>query len=203
MSTLLLHLNAEALPETISWDRPLSDDEFEALCLENDNVQLERTNEGEVIMTPQTGDDTGRANAEIIKQLGIWWDTHERGGVYESSTGFFLPDGSNLSPDAAYVQPENLGPREGRGLKMAHHCPDFVIELLSSSDRLRKAQAKMGNWIANGAALGWLIDPYQRQVTVYAPNQSPRTVSAESIEGSGPVEGFTLNLAKVWRFYET
>jgi Uma2 family endonuclease len=202
MSTLL-HLNPEALPETISWKRPLSDDEFEAFCLENDSVQLERTKEGEIIMTPLTGDDTGSANAEVNWQLGNWWHTHERGRVYDSSTGFFLPDGSNLSPDAAYVLPENLGPREGRGRKMAHHCPDFVIELLSSSDRLPKAQAKMNDWIANGAALGWLIDPYQRQVTVYAVNQTPRTVSEESIEGHGPIEGFTLNLAKVWRFYET
>jgi Uma2 family endonuclease len=202
MSTLL-HLNPEALPETISWDRPLSDDEFEALCLENDSVQLERTKDGEIVVTPLTGDDTGSANAEIARQLGNWWHTHERGRVYDSSTGFFLPDGSNLSPDAAYVRPENLGPREGRGRKMAHHCPDFVIELLSSSDRLGKAQAKMNDWIANGAALAWLIDPYQRQVTVYEPNRALRTVSAESIQGGGPVEGFTLNLAKVWRFYES
>jgi Uma2 family endonuclease len=86
---------------------------------------------------------------------------------------------------------------------MAHHCPDFVIGLLSSSDRLPKAQAKMNDWIANGAALAWLIDPYQRQVTVYAPGQTPRIITAESIEGTGPIEGFTLNLAKVWRFYET
>jgi hypothetical protein len=42
---------------------------------------------------------------------------------------------------------------------MARHCPDFVIELLSSSDRLPKAQAKMKDWIANGAKLVWLIDP--------------------------------------------
>lgn len=169
----------------------------------NDLLHLERTKEGEIIVTPQTGDDTGSANAEISKQLGIWWDTHERGRVYDSSTGFFLPDSSNLSPDAAYVLPEKLGPRSGRGAKMAHHCPDFVIELLSSSDPLRKAEAKMNDWIANGTALAWLIDPYQRQVTVYAPGQPPHIVSGASLEGSGPVEGFTLNLDKVWRFYET
>ncbi|AXC13741.1 hypothetical protein ACPOL_4469 [Acidisarcina polymorpha] len=199
----LLYLDPAALPETISWDPPLSDDEFEALAVANEFLQLERTKEGEVIVTPQTGDDTGRANAEIIKQLGIWWDTHERGAVYDSSTGFFLPDGSNLSPDAAYVLPEKLGPRSGRGAKMARHCPDFVIELLSSSDRLSKAYTKMDNWIANGAGLAWLIDPYQRQVTVYAPEQAAQIVSGELISGSGPVEGFILNLAKVWRFYET
>jgi Uma2 family endonuclease len=200
---IVLHIETVPLPERLLWDPPLTDEEFEAFALSNDFLQLERTKDGEILVSPGTGDDTGSANAEINKQLGIWWDTHERGRVYDSSTSFFLPDGSNYSPDAAYVLPEKLGPRSGRGAKMARHCPDFVIELLSSSDRLRKAQAKMDDWIANGAALAWLVDPYQRQVTVYAPGQAPRVVSAEWVEGSGPVEGFTLNLAKVWRFYET
>src|SRR5580692_5905866 len=98
MNALLL--NPEAPPETISWNPPLTDDEFEALALANDFFLLERTKEGEILVTPATGDDTGRANAEICWQLGNWWHTHERGAVYDSSTGFFLPDGSNMSPDA-------------------------------------------------------------------------------------------------------
>ena len=199
----LLQLEVNSLPERLSWDRPLSDEEFEAIALANEFVQLERTREGEITVTPQTGDDTGRANAEIIRQLGNWWHTHEQGAVYDSSTGFFLPDGSNLTPDAAYVLPETLGPRAGRGSKMAHHCPDFVIELLSSSDRRSKAEAKMQSWIANGAKLAWLVDPYARQVTIYTPGQSPEVVSSQSVKGTGPVEGFILDLAKVWRFYET
>jgi Uma2 family endonuclease len=199
----VLHLDIENLPESISWDPPLSDDQFQALAFDNDLLRLERHKDGRVLIHPPSGDDKGAANAEITKQLANWNHYSEEGRVYASGTGFFLPDSSNYSPDAAYVLPEKLGPRSGRGPKMAHHCPDFVIELLSSSDRLRKAQAKMNNWIANGAALAWLIDPYQRQVTVYAPGQPPQTVTAASITGTGPVEGLTLNLAKVWRFYET
>jgi len=199
----LLHLDAEALPKSITWERPLSDNEFEDLCFANDLIRLERTKEGEVIMHAPAGDDTGSANAEILWQLRSWWNTHEQGRVYDSSTGFFLPDGSNLSPDVAYVLPESLGPRENRGRKMAHHCPDFVIELLSDSDRLSKAQAKMQDWIANGVKLAWLIDPYKRQVTEYRPGSPLRNHSGSSVEGSGPVEGFTLDLSKVWRFYES
>ncbi len=201
MNALLL--NPETLPERISWNPPLTDDEFESLAMANDFFLLERTKEGEILVTPATGDDTGRANAEITRQLGNWWHNHERGAVYDSSTGFFLPDSSNMSPDAAYVLPENLGPREGRGRRMAHHCPDFVIELLSGSDRLVKAQAKMQDWIANGAQLGWLVDPYRQQVMVYAPGKSAEVVTGNSVAGSGPVEGFVLNLANIWRFYET
>ena len=199
----LVQLEVISLPDRLLWDTPLTDEQFEAFAIANEFLHVERTKEGEIVVTPATGDDTGSANAEINKQLGIWWDTHERGRVYDSSTGFFLPDGSNLSPDAAYVLPENLGPRETRGKKMAHRCPDFIIELLSSSDRLAKAQAKMENWIANGAALAWLVDPYRRQVIVYPHEQAQVVVTAEMVAGSGPVEGFVLNLAKVWRFYET
>ena len=100
-----LYLNAEALPESLVWNRPVSDDEFEALCFANDFFCLERTSTGEILMHAPASDDTGSANAEIVRQLGNWWATHERGRVYDSSTGFFLPDGSNFSPDAAYVLP--------------------------------------------------------------------------------------------------
>ena len=139
----LLHLDVEALPEAIVWNPPLSDDEFEALCFENDSVKLERTKEGRILMHAPASDDTSSANSEIIRQLGNWWDGHERGRVYDSNGGFFLPDTSMLSPDAAYMLPESLGPRSKRGSKMARRCPDFVIELLSPSDSLRKTQAKM------------------------------------------------------------
>ena len=199
----LLHLDPEALPQTLVWNPPLSDDDLETLCFANDWFQLERTKDGEILMHAPAGDDTGSANSEINKQLAIWWDSHERGRVYDSSTGFFLADGSMYSPDASYVLPEHLGPREKRGCRMARHCPDFVIELLSASDRLPMAKAKMKDWIANGAALAWLIDPYKRQVVVYTPGKPEQIVAGGTVVGSGPVEGFTLNLAKVWRFYET
>ena len=86
---------------------------------------------------------------------------------------------------------------------MAHRCPDFVIELLSPSDSVPTLGKKMQSWIANGAALAWLIDPYRREVIVYRPGATPATVSEPLLHGSGPVEGFTLDLNKVWRFYES
>ena len=199
----LLHLDIEALPERLVWNPPLSDEEFEALCFENDSVKLERTKEGRILMHAPASDDTSTANSEIIRQLGNWWDGHGRGRVYDSNGGFFLADKSMLSPDAAYMLPESLGPRSQRGSKLARRCPDFLIELLSPSDSLRKTQTKMRNWIANGAALGWLIDPRRRRVTVYSKDKEPFQVTGESVEGSRPVEGFTLNLTKVWRFYES
>lgn len=204
METLLV-LDTRSLPEKMIWDPPLSDEAFEALAQANEELQLECTKGGEVVMTPFTGDDTGRANSEINRQLGNWWHTHKRGAVYDSSTGFHLPDGSRMSPDASYVLPETLGPRSGRGARPARRCPDFVIELMSGSDRKRRSQLKkkMESWIGNGAKLAWLIDPYGKQVLAHAPGQEVKVVAGDSIAGSGPVEGFVLDLAEVWRCYET
>jgi Uma2 family endonuclease len=185
----LLYLDVEALPEKLVWNRPLSDEEFEALSFENDLIQLERTKEGQILMHAPASDDTSSANSEITKQLGLWWDTHERGRVYDSNGGFFLPDKSMLSPDAAYTLPQRLGPRSGRGAKLARGCPDFVIELLSASDSLGKTQAKMKNWIANGASLGWLIDPRKRRTTVYSQVGEPFHVADERIQEAGQSRG--------------
>jgi Uma2 family endonuclease len=182
---------------------PLTDAEFEAMCLQIDDLQYERTSEGAIRMNPPTGMLTGHGNAEISYQLYRWWDKHQRGRVSDNNTGFFLPDGSMLSPDAAYVLPEQL-----KGLKreqltgFPRLCPAFVVELLSATDSLTKTGKKMENWIANGAQLGWLVDPYRRIVTVYQQGQPPRESSALQLDGDGPVQGFSLDLSKVWRCYE-
>ncbi len=42
-----------------------------------------------------------------------------------------------------------------------------MIELRSESDSLSKLQAKMHEYIDNGAKLGWLIDPQKRRVEIY------------------------------------
>ena len=102
-------------------------------------------------------------NAEILHQLRGWWDTHEQGRVFDSSAGFRLRDGSILSPDVAYASAEALS-RLARGeLKgFPRLCPDFAIELISDSDALSKLKLKMEDWMANGAVLGWLVDPGAR-----------------------------------------
>ncbi len=107
------------------------------------------------------------------------------------------------SPDAAYLSPETLAGIPPPGVRgLPHLCPDFVIELLSRSDSFSDTQEKMQDWIANGGALGWLIDPYKQQVLVYRPTSDTESVTSSSIQGIGPVEGFTLDLAEVWRCYQ-
>jgi Uma2 family endonuclease len=198
----LVTIEAE-LPRSVVLDPPLSDAEFEALCAANDLIRFERTREGEILMNPPTGGFTSEGNAEIVSQLRSWWKTHRRGRMYDSNGGFFLPDGSMLNPDASYVLPKKLKDLTRDDLTgFLRLCPDFVIELLSISDSLPKARQKMERWIENGAALGWLIDPYKKKVYVYEPGRKASVVSGNAVRGKGPVEGFVLDLNELWRCYE-
>jgi Uma2 family endonuclease len=198
----LLPIDA-AIPRIVVLDPPLTDAELEALAIASDWFRLERTREGKILMHPPTGLLTGDGNAEIIYQLRSWWKTHRLGRVLDSNATFFLADGSMLSPDASYALPSKLkGLTRDKLTGFPHLCPDFVVELLSASDSLPKAQEKMERWMENGATLGWLIDPYKKQVYVYVPGSETAIESGNTVHGQGPVEGFTLDLDELWRCYE-
>ncbi len=203
MSTLPRFM-VEMLPRSLVVDPPMSDAEFEAFCLQNDVVHLERTAEGVIRMNAPTGSETACANSEINGSLFIWWSKHRRGQVVaDSSGGFYLSDSSILSPDAAYMLSKTQKQKAGKKRTAFFPvCPDFVIELLLKSDPLEKTQEKMERWIANGVQLGWLIDPYRKQVFIYRPGVETRVFAGKRLKGIGPVEGFTLDLGRIWRYYE-
>lgn len=169
----------------------ITDAQFQELCEEYADYLLEYTAEGEVLILPPTDPQTGFRNSLIGYQLTKW--TLENGGmVTDSSAGFLLPNGARRSPDAAWISTARA--RQGRAM-----CPDFVIELISPTDRPKKVHEKMLEWVANGAALGWLIDPGSQSVTIYRPNQEPEVRAAVAmLEGEGPVAGFTLDLQPIW-----
>jgi Uma2 family endonuclease len=201
--TTLLRIDAETLPRVLVLDPPMSDAEFETFCRENDNVQFERTKEGAIRMHPPAGGYTSDGNREITYQLSAWWAKHERGRAFDSIGGFRLRDGSMLSPDASYLSEERLKKLPKGGLRsFPRVCPDFVIELVSDSDAVEELKKKMMGWISNGALLGWLIDPYERRVFVYRPGHKPQRLTGHKVTGEGPVEGFVLDLARVWKCYE-
>jgi len=190
-------------PRSLVVDLPMTDAELEEMCLRNETVQIERTSEGVIRLKPLEGASTSFANSEISFQLGDWWHRHRRGRSFGSCAGFFLADGSLLSPDAAYVLPEQLkGLTKADLARMPRLCPAFVVELLSQSDSLVETRKKMECWVSNGARLAWLVDPYRQCVEVYAQETATMTVSSALVHGSGPVEGFELDAASVWSCFE-
>lgn len=183
------------LPRDI--DLQVSRAEFAAIALANRDLRLERTAEGRLIVNPPTGSESSRRNISITAQLWNWAEANESLGVaFESSGGFELPSGATRSADAAWVSQDRwdaLTQEEKEGF--APVCPDFVVELRSKSDSLSVLQDKMCEFMDNGAALGWLIDPHNRRVEVYR-NSEPVEIleQPQQLSGEDVLPGFTLNL---------
>jgi Uma2 family endonuclease len=191
MTTLTLNLNPII---------KLTDEQFFELCQENENIRLERTAKGELIIMSPAGGETGNRNGRLTQQLFNWADNDDSGIAFDSSTGFKLPNGADRSPDASWIKLERwdaLTPEQQK--KFPPICPDFVVELMSPSDSLKETQDKMKEYRDNGAVLGWLINRKSRQVEIYRLNQevevleSPVTVSGEDV-----LPGFILNLESIW-----
>ena len=178
----------------------LTEDQFFALCQLNRDLRLERNAEGDIIVMPPTGGETGNRNAEITGQLVIWTKQDGIGAAFDSSTGFKLPNGADRSPDAAWVQKSRLAVlTQEEKEKFLPLCPDFVIELLSPSDELEEVKAKMDEYIENGARLGWLLEPRSRRVYVYRPGESVIVIeNTGQISGEPELPGFVLNLREIW-----
>ena len=153
-------------------DLHLTPEPFELVCAENRDAVLELAADGRVIAMTPTGSETGARNSELLFQLKLY--TNRVGGwkVFDSSSGFRLPDGSVVSPDASLVVLDRwqaLSTAERRSF--APLCPDLVVELASPSDEgprgVSALRQKMASYQANGARLGWLLLPHQQAVEVW------------------------------------
>ncbi|GBD54332.1 Uma2 family endonuclease [Microcystis aeruginosa NIES-298] len=181
-----------------SWQ--LSDEQFFQLCQDNRDLRLERSAKGDLIIMPPTGGETGNSNAGITAQLWLWNNLHKLGVVFDSSTGFKLPNGADRSPDAAWIPLEKwqaLTPQQKE--RFLPLSPDFVIELMSPSDSLETARKKMQEYLDNGTRLGWLINRKIREVEIYRQGQAVEILTnPESLSGESILSEFSLNLTLIW-----
>jgi Uma2 family endonuclease len=178
----------------------LTDQQFYHLCRNNPDLKFERNAQGELIIMPPTGGETGRRNSDLNLELGLWNRQTNLGIVFDSSTCFKLPNGANRSPDAAWISNGRWNALTAEQKeKFPPLCPDFVLELMSPSDTLSVLQAKMQEYIDNGAQLGWLLNRQDRQVEIYRCGQSVETLPMPlSLPGEDVLPGFVLSLEKIW-----
>ena len=178
----------------------LTDEQFYQLCQKNPDVKFERSAKGELIIMPPTGGETGNRNAEIVVDFGIWNRQTKLGKVFDSSTGFKLPNGADRSPDVAWIKQERwdaLTPEQKE--KFPPIAPDFVLEFMSASDDLQKVQEKMQEYMDNQVKLGWLIDRKTRRVEIYRLGKEVEVLeSPTELSGEDVLPGFILNLQTVF-----
>ncbi|MCY2933487.1 MAG: Uma2 family endonuclease [Planctomycetota bacterium] len=174
--------------------------DFQRISSLNQETRLERSAEGDLIFIPPCASETGGWNQEISGQLYVWLKNHPIGKVFDSSTGFILPNGACRSPDSSWISIERWNSLSGtERAGFARICPDFVIELRSPSDSLTTLQSKMQEYMANGSKLGWLIDPSTKTVTIYRPGQVPESqVNPQDISGESVLEDFKLDLNNIF-----
>ena len=158
---------------------------------------LELLSGGELVINPMVNRDGAKAETQLIIYLGLWAEGHG-GDAYGESAIVRLPDGSRVRPDASWLSPEQVAqlPPVSAGGSITL-CPAFVAEIMSGTDTLPLLQRKMERYIANGAQLGWLIDPYRRQVHVYRPDVEPESLdNPETISGDQLLPGFVFEVGR-------
>jgi Uma2 family endonuclease len=185
------------IPQTFK----VSHEQFQQLAAVNRDLRLERTATGELIVMPPTGSNTGKRNIDVEGQLWLWNRQTKLGVVFDSSTGFHLPNGADRSPDASWVKLERweaLTPEEREGF--APLGPDFVVELRSPSDSMETLRAKMREYMENQARLGWLIDRKNRKVEIYRQGRNVEVLdNPATLSGEDVLPGFVLDLTEVWQ----
>jgi Uma2 family endonuclease len=178
----------------------MTHEQFERVCEQYRKLRLELTSTGELIVMPPTGGLTGVRNADLTTQLMIWAKQDATGVCFGNTVGFILPNNAIREPDASWITRakwDSLS-REQKD-RFLPFGPDFVAELRSRTDRLPVLLRKMEEYMANGASLGWLIDPSTRRVYVYRPNEEVFVLeNPESVSGEPLLPRFSLQMAELW-----
>ncbi|MEQ9359256.1 MAG: Uma2 family endonuclease [Coleofasciculus chthonoplastes F3-SA18-01] len=198
MEAITLHV-----PTTVT----LTDEQFYQLCMANEEHRMELTAEGDLIIMPPTGGESGIRNSDLNADLVIWNRQTRLGYVFDSSTIFKLPNGAKRSPDVSWVIRERweaLSPDDRR--RFPPLCPDFVIELRSETDSLPPLQRKMEEYLANGLRLGWLLDPQTPLAEIYRPDREVETLNFSTqqispcLSGESVLPEFILDLTSIFNF---
>jgi Uma2 family endonuclease len=194
--------NSFISPLVLHWPPSMRvvNDQFFEFCQANKELRIERTAQGDCEIMAPTDGTIGWRNSGLTAQLYNWAEREGSGVVFDSSSGFILPNGAIRSPDVSWVKKSRLATltpeQKQRFLPL---CPDFVIELRSPSDNLIALQDKMQEYIENGASLGWLIDTETRQILVFQAQkklfslEKPEVLSANEV-----LMGFELDMQKIW-----
>ena len=178
----------------------LTDEQFYQLCQDNPDIKFERNQWGKLIIMPPTGGETGNRNSEMNAEFVIWNRQTKLGKVFDSSTCFKLPNNAERSPDISWIKLDRWNSlSDEQREKFPPIAPDFVLELMSPSDRLKDTQEKMQEYVAAGVKLGWLFNRQARRVEIYRQGQGVEVLdSPKSLSGEDVLPGFVLNLSIVW-----
>lgn len=175
----------------------LTEADFFALCLANPDIPFEREADGTIVIMSPVTSLGGLLESLLFEYLAAWNLSVGKGKLFNSSSGFTLPNGAVRAPDATWISNaswQSLTKAEKNSF--AHITPDFVAEVRSKNDSLPQLETKMDEYLACGVRLAWLIDPLERRATIFRPDQAPESVGFDAtLSGEAVLPGFTFPLS--------
>ena len=195
------------LPEAVIAAGPdACEDWFWDVCFANEETgwQMELTADGVLELMPPTYDPSDVQENRASSKVFLWDEEHDFPGVPTGPTsGYRLPNGALRAPDAAWTALENIRVRQPGDPGGRPYCPDFVVEIRSTSQSrpsgLIELLDKMREYMDSGAQLGWLIDPIERTVRIYrAGVAEPELLEApETLDGEDVLPGFVFEVRRL------
>ena len=169
------------------------------LVLANDNQRHELV-AGFVISEPPASFRHGDIAAEVFLRLSEFVREADLGRVVSTETGFLLardPD-TVRAPDVAFVSRTTIA-RAGSFSGFFPGPPDLAVEVLSPSERPADVHAKVGDFLAAGSRLLWVVDPARRQVRVHRSLLHPVILDDGSmLTGADVLPGFSILVEKLF-----
>ncbi|NEQ87676.1 MAG: Uma2 family endonuclease [Moorea sp. SIO2I5] len=100
--------------------------------------------------------------------------------VEEGQIAYAFPDirctfcGRSIVSDLAVIRWKQIEfDDEGEPVDDVFIAPDWTIEIISPGQSSNRVTGNILHCLRHGSQLGWLIDPYDRSVLVFIPNQQP------------------------------
>lgn len=176
-------------------DRPITGDELLAM---GDIGPCELI-DGRVVAMSPTGGEHGAIEVYLGGELSSFVRARRLGWVLGGEVGIYTrrnPDRVR-GADVAFLSRNRLAHRPGK--KFLDVAPELVVEILSPDDRWEEVRQKIEEYFAIGVERVWIVEPENRSVLVYrSVTEMERLAEADTLEGEGPLAGFTLPVASLF-----
>jgi Uma2 family endonuclease len=154
--------------------------------------------DGEPIELSPAAGRSGWISGNVYRLLANHVRQSQVGWAFPPETGFVLFDDRQTvrSPDAAVVLRNRLAELPDSFVPMA---PDLAVEVLSPSDRMADALAKVAMYLQAGTPLVWLVNPATRTVVVFRSEMDPMTLAgSDTLDGGDVLPGFSVPVAEIF-----
>jgi len=155
---------------------------------------------GELRTMSPAGSEHGAIVVNLTVLLGQHVKANSLGIVFGAETGFKIAENPDtvLAPDVAFISRERI-PESGIPKKYWPGAPDLAAEVLSPGDTAREVEKKVGQWLAAGARLVWIVNPSRKSVTIHRASKDTSTLSEkDELAGEEVVPGFRCRVAEIF-----